>query len=177
MSSTPLQTANSAEHPVKADTPHRGIVFLGCVVLALFVAAIVFNRAIGAKTIQDKTQAQKTVTTTKSLISDTELTGVLSVGAVLIIIGLLWSRITVIKVLGAEVDLSSNEQKKAMTRIKKHVEKENVDPAKAAWIATDAYRLLLREKRQTVGQQEIPRLELGDDRIGAVVDQAISSAG
>ena len=156
-----------------------GIVVIGLLVLGLFVAAAIFNRAVGSKTVEDKTVASKTTTVTKSVFSDTELTGLLAVGAVLVLVGFLYERITVIKLLGQEIDLNPNEQKEALTRIQDHVQAENVDPATAALITANAYRTLLGEKRQMFASQPIPSLdaELDANAIDSAVEKAIANVG
>jgi hypothetical protein len=84
---TPVVPAPVAsERARQANKTRWGIVAIGFVVLGLFVGAVFFNRAVGSKTVEEKT-ASKTTTTTKSLLSDTELSGLLAAGAVLILVG------------------------------------------------------------------------------------------
>jgi hypothetical protein len=175
---TPIVQASTAtERPLKVQKPHWGIVALGLAVLLLFAGAVIFDRAVGSKTVEDKTMTNKTTTVTKGSLSDTELTGLLGVGAVLVLVGFLYQRITVIKLLGQEIDLNEDEQKEALTKIQAHVQEHDVDPATAALITANAYRGLLSEKRQMLASKPIPNIDakLDADAIDSAVNHAIAS--
>ena len=180
MTNTP-PSAGLSERPVRVAGAHRPIVVLGLALILLFIGGIVFNRVVGTSVTRSpghydhSTGGQDTVTTTRSAIPGGVLLGLLSSGGVFVLVGLLWSRITVIKLLGSEIDLSDNEKRQALDRIQQHVNERGLAPEKATAAALESYRLLLAEKQQTVATVTPPELTLSESKIGALVDQAVTN--
>jgi len=140
------------------------LVVVGGTLIALFLVGLVLARLVGAKTVSTAppsnataTELTSTTTTTKTLPSDTLLTALLATGSVLLLAGLLYSRISAIKVPGGgEIDLITAADKKqvqanvtAAIDAKRTADKD-VSPAQAVLIAVDALANLVTEKRQIV---------------------------
>ena len=84
-------------------------------------------------------------TTTKSWPSETLITSLLAIGAVLVIVGFLWARITSIKVAGAEIGLSDDEKEKVANALTEKVP-EGANPEEAAKAALSAVSALTEQK-------------------------------
>lgn len=98
---------------------NRHLVGAGVVAIALFVVGVVLSFTVGSEsktttsgTVQaGATTAPTTTTTTKPLPSDTVLTALLATGATLVLAGVLYTRISTIKLPGgAEIDLTTDEK-------------------------------------------------------------------
>lgn len=108
------------------------------VLVLLAIGAVVYSRSEGSQTTEKTVtaaagtpagntatttattpSAQSKTTTTKSVPSDTILTALLSAGAVLILVGFFYGRISSIKVLGAEIGLTPEEADKVVKQAPK----------------------------------------------------------
>jgi hypothetical protein len=101
-------------------------------------------------------------TTTKSWPSETLITSLLAVGAVLVIVGFLWARITSIKVAGAEIGLSDDEKEKVAEALTEKMP-EDAKPDEAAKAALSALAALTEQKAAGAS--------LTDAEISTVVEQ------
>lgn len=149
----------------KANVP---LIVLGLLLVVGFAGGVVYARDQGSITVESPSgaapqgtatavstvaaQASDKTTTTKNAPSDELLTALLGTGAVLIVVGLLYGRISTIKLPGgAEISLTDNELKKtAEAAAEKHPE----DPKKAALVAQEVQDRLLKEKAR--GSFELP---------------------
>lgn len=103
------------------------LVAIGCVLLALFFGLLVFDRAVGSETKEKTTPvtqesgstgssgsqpvATEKKTEKKDVPSDTLLTALLASGAALILSGVLYGRISTIKLPGGvQIDLTKEEK-------------------------------------------------------------------
>jgi heme/copper-type cytochrome/quinol oxidase subunit 2 len=136
---------------------HGWMVFIGVVCLIVAIAVAIFGRVSGStvEKIGD-------VTTTKAWPSETLITSLLTVGAVLVIVGFLWARITSIKVAGAEIGLSDDEKKTVSDTLTKKMP-EGAKPEAAAQAALGVATALTEQKAAGAS--------LTDDQISKVVEQ------
>jgi hypothetical protein len=142
----------------------KSLVWIGSLLIALFVAGIVLTRTVGNTTTKI-TSSGTTKTTTKTFGSDTLLTALLATGAALIVVGLLYSRISVIKLPGgAEIALNPDEKKAVEAKVKEKVEQEQIPPEAAPMLTMEA----LDEARSQKLRRGV--LTLTPDEVGQVVD-------
>jgi hypothetical protein len=134
------------------------LVFFGIVLLVAFGYGVFFVRHNGSVVNETpassesggttgatgQTQATAKTTTTKNAPSDSLLTAVLGVGGALLIVGILYGRISTIKLPGG-VELTLTKEEEVET-VKKAVEQNPDDPDMAAKVAQRAQALLLQEK-------------------------------
>jgi heme/copper-type cytochrome/quinol oxidase subunit 2 len=149
--------AQAAEQVQQKKGAHVAMVAIGAVCLIVATVVAVLGRASGSTV-----EKVGDTTTTKSWPSETLITSLLAVGAVLIIVGFLWARITTIKVAGAEVALSDAEKKDVADTLTEKVP-EDADPKEAA-AATVNVMTALTEEKATSGP-------LTQAKISAVADQ------
>jgi heme/copper-type cytochrome/quinol oxidase subunit 2 len=136
---------------------HVSMVIIGAVCLIVAILVGILGRVSGStvKKVGDET-------TTKSWPSETLITSLLAVGAVLIIVGFLWARITSIKVAGAEIGLSDDEKRKVADTLTEKVPND-AKPGEVAQAAMNVVTALTEEKAAGAS--------LTDDQISTVVDQ------
>jgi hypothetical protein len=167
----------------RAVTPQtvakKSLVAIGVALIVLFVAGAVLARTVGntsketssaAATTAGSAQATSKTTTTKDWPSDTLLSALLGTGAALVLVGLLYSRITTIKLPGgSEIDLSPDEKKKVAEKVAKKVQDKAVNPEEAPQITVAAVETLRREKTRA------GFLQMPDDKVDQAVDAAIEN--
>jgi hypothetical protein len=155
------------------------LVVLGLVLIALFLVGLVLARVWGTETVETSTPTSTTATqvtkTTeaKELPSDTLLTALLATGGILVLLGLLYTRITAIKVPGGgEITFIKPEEKEQVKeKVTAAIEEKKaagatVSEADAAKVAVDALANLAEQKKQiTTGPAP-----------SEVVDSAVQSA-
>jgi len=139
------------------------LVVLGVALIALFLAGLVLARAYGTKTVEKSTPSSSTATevtkttTAKNLPSDTLLTALLATGAILVFVGLLYTRMSSIKLPGAgEIDFitpTDKEKEQVANKVTEVVNEkkaagETVTEADAAKVAVDALANLAEQKKQ-----------------------------
>ena len=131
--------------PVKEQVQHHqgahpSMVAIGAACLIVAIAVGILGRVSG-------TTVEKVgdTTTTKSWPSETLITSLLAVGAVLVIVGFLWDRITSIKVAGAEIGLSDDEKEKVADALTEKVP-EGAKPEEAAKAALSVVSALTEQK-------------------------------
>jgi hypothetical protein len=113
-------------------------------------------------------EANVKTTTTKNAPSDTLLTAVLGTAGALLLVGVLYGRISTIKLPGGvEVSLTKEEQEETA---KKAADKHPNDPKKAALVAQKAQAQLRQEKAR--GMVPLP-----EARINGVVDRTSAELG
>jgi hypothetical protein len=138
-----------------ATKTKKSLVWLGAACLLVFVVGLAVSYFVGKKekvvghpastqtvtfgtTASTTTvQANQTTTTTGSL-SDAMLEAILGTGAILVIVGLLYGRITTIKLFGSEIDLSTDEVKKTAAAAQKVADAANAPPDARAGITATA---------------------------------------
>jgi len=142
---------------------HVWMVIIGSACLGVAIAVGILGRLSGSTV--EKVGGK---TTTKSWPSETLITSLLAVGAVLIIVGFLWARITSIKVAGAEIGLSDDEKEKVAETLTAKVPKEAnaEDAAKAAVGVVTA-----------LTQEKVAGTSLTNDRIATVVEEHTKHLG
>lgn len=157
---------------VLARKPKIPLLVVGGMLLALFIAGVIYSLDEGsAKTVimmpASPTQIQTTSTTTiKNAPSDALLTAVLATGAVLILVGYLYDRITSIKLPGGtEIGLSSDETKTARNQVTRRLEGQSRAPT--ARITSRSLEEMRREKARA-GVIELPK-----EQIESVVDRVV----
>ena len=165
----------------------HSLVVLGLALIALFVIGVLLARFIGSETEEVSTPAAATTgvdttsaatsevtkeTTTKEWPSDTLLTALLATGAVLFTVGLLYARISVIKVPGGgEITLSQEEKDKVAEKVAEKVNANQVSPEDAPRVTMAALERLAVEK------QMLGPAQLSLERVGAAVDEATPPPG
>jgi hypothetical protein len=177
VSETPSPSIATAKTEAKIS-----LVVLGSVCAALFVVGILLSFLVGGKekvvghpaTTQVVTTDGQTQTTTvladqtttkKGLPSDGLLEALLATGAMLIVIGLLYGRITVIKFPGGgELDLSADEVKKTAATALAAANQTNAPSETVSGITATALAHA-REKKRATGS-------LTDKDIDAAVREA-----
>ena len=128
------------EQVQQKEGAHAWMVVIGVACLAVAVAIGILGRVSGS--IVEKVGD---TTTTKSWPSETLITSLLAVGAVLVIVGFLWARITSIKVAGAEIGLSDDEKNKVAEALTQEVP-EDAKPEEAAKAALNVMTALTDKK-------------------------------
>jgi hypothetical protein len=131
-----------------------GLIAVGAVLIALFIAGLVLTRTVGSETTEKTTAPPAGASATtptdkttkaKSFPSDTILTALLSAGGALLLVGALYGRLTSIKVFGAEFGLAPAETDKVAEKV---AEKLKGEPAeKVAEALPKAFEHARREKR------------------------------
>lgn len=167
-----------------ATKTKKWLVAFGVVCLALFVAGVALSYSIGTKetvvghagtteTITTPGGATKTntveanqTTTKKGALSDALLEAILGAGAILIIVGFLYGRITTIKLWGNEIDLSSDEVKKTAAEAQKTADAGGAPPEAVPGITATAIAHAREEKRATGS--------LSESDITGAVEQAVA---
>src|SRR4051795_9095378 len=119
---------------------HAWMVVIGGACLVLTIAVGILGRVSGSTV-----EKVGDTTTTKSWPSETLITALLAVGAVLIVVGFLWARITTIKVAGAEIGMSAREQEQIADNLTSKVPAD-AEPAEAAKAAAGVVAALTEEK-------------------------------
>lgn len=162
LESTPINVESQAN----AITSRKGnpwLIALGMLLVLVFAYGVFYARDQGSETMESKpSKTQPTIKTTKDAPSDSLLTAVLGAGAALIVIGVLYGRISTIKLPGgAEITLTDGEKAKTA---EKAAEKHPDDPTKAALLAQEAQEKLLQEK--AYGSVELP-----EEKIDSVVGE------
>lgn len=121
-----------------ATKANRPLVALGAAMVALFLAGVVYSLAIGSKTTVVGPLLHRT-TTTRSAPSGTLLEALLATGATLMVLGLFYGRITVIKLPGGgELDLSAVEKNAVAEGVRKEVAAGKVPPEAAPAVTVAA---------------------------------------
>jgi hypothetical protein len=119
---------------------HGWMVGIGAACLIVAIVVGILGRVLGSTVVK-----VGDTTTTKSWPSETLITSLLAVGAVLVIVGFLWARITSIKVAGAEIGMSDDEKAKAAKAISEKVP-GNAPPQDAANAAFNVANALTEQK-------------------------------
>jgi hypothetical protein len=110
-------------------------------------------------------EAKATTKTTKNAPSDTLLTAILGAGAALFIVGVLYGRISTIKLPGGvEVSLTKEEEEETA---KKSAEQHPGDPQKAAMVAQKAQALLREEKARGLVALPEANIESAVEKVSA----------
>lgn len=147
----------AVEHVQQKQGAHKGMVAIGAVCLIAAIVVALLGRASGSTVVK-----VGDTTTTKSWPSESLITSLLAVGAVLVVVGFLWARITTIKVAGAEIGLSDAEKTEVAKTLTEKVP-EDADPKQATEAMVNAVTALTEEK--AAGTPLTP------DRISTVADQ------
>lgn len=180
-----------AEQVLQATKPNGWMIGVGVLLVVLFVAWIVLARTLGNETTEktttlpSPTETSKAATTgtssgpsttptatdkttkTKNVPSDNLLTGLLAAGAVLILVGFLYGRVTSIKVLGAEIGLVPSETD---TTVKKVADKMKGEPAEKV---VAAQKKALDQAR--VEKQSSQVAALSDREIDQIATRAVET--
>jgi hypothetical protein len=130
----------TVEQVQQKEGAHDGMVAIGAVCLAVAILVGILGRVSGSTV-----EKVGDTTITKFWPSEALITSLLAVGAVLIIAGFLWARITSIKVAGAEIGLSDAE-KEAVAKTLTEKVPEDADPKKATEAMVNAVAALTEEK-------------------------------
>jgi len=152
----------------KAESKNPWLVAAGLVLIALFFFGVILSRAVGTHT-QETTSAGSGVksTTTKSLPSDNVLTAVLATGGLLLIVGVLYSRITSIKLPGgAEVELTADEGQQVAASVLQAAKQNDTPPADVPGLLVNAFKAV-KEKKNRLGNLELASKD---------VEQAVSES-
>jgi hypothetical protein len=161
--------AQSNQRVVLAAGAHKVLVAIGLLLVLLALAVAVFGRVAGT-TVTKKGET----TTTKAWPSETEFTALLSAGAVLVLTGFLWSRISAIKLPGGgEIDLNSDEQKKTAAAVAAKLGPD-ASPQKVAEETQKAVSAVRRAKA-SVAPPTVATPSLSEDRIEEVVSSVVGS--
>jgi hypothetical protein len=145
--------------------------FVGGVCLALFVGS---NTVVSGGTSSGGTSAGPSTTTAKSVPSDSLLEAVLGAGAALIVVGVLYGRISTIKFPGGvELDLTADESAKVEEAIGAKAQPAEGTKLNAQGTAV-ATRLARQEARKL--KTETGTLALSDGDVQKVTDWAIEQA-
>jgi hypothetical protein len=136
---------------------HKWMVGIGVACLIVAIVVGILGRISGSTV-----HKVGDTTITKSWPSETLITSLLAVGAVLVIVGFLWARITSIKVAGAEIGLSDDEKTKVAEALTKKVP-EDAKPEEAAKAALNVMTALTEQKATGAA--------LTDAEISTAVDQ------
>lgn len=181
--STPINVEpNPAGNVVTSRKANGWLIGLGAIMVIAVAIGVFYARDSGSETVEtsppaqsNSSQPQATVKTTKSAPSDSLLTTVLGAGAALIIIGVLYGRISTIKLPGGvEISLTKDEEDKAAKMIgEKLKEKADgaVDPVKTAKATQEAADLLLQAKARV--QAKAGPVELPEDEMASVVEKVV----
>jgi hypothetical protein len=147
--------------PVVTSRKANGLlIFFGLLLIAGFAYGVYYARHSGSVVVETPTsvkakgatgatgatgqaQASGKTTTTKSAPSETLLTAVLGTAGALLLVGVLYGRISTIKLPGG-VELAMTKEAEEKT-VEKSAEKHPDDPAKVAKVAQKAQALLLQE--------------------------------
>jgi hypothetical protein len=131
------------------------LVIVGSVLLVAFAVGIVLARTVGNETNEVSSPATTAVgatgatgatgqagatgatevtkkTTTKNWASDGLLTALLGTGAALIVLGLMFNRLTTIKFAGAEVTLKDEEKEKVKEKVNEKAGQEQMSSAQVS---------------------------------------------
>ncbi|HEY8029698.1 MAG TPA: hypothetical protein VIE38_09335 [Gaiellaceae bacterium] len=165
---------------VQETKAKKSLVALGVLLIVLFLAGLVLTRTVGnvqkvvgAATTTSTgtaagTSATTTTTTTKSFVSDTVLTAILSTGVFILLIGLLYARITAIKLPGGgEIDLGPMEDHLLRSKVKETIDKTpNLGNQDVGSLFVEARHLAVAQKLET----GVPFLS--EDDLSQVVHEA-----
>jgi hypothetical protein len=162
------------------------LVLAGVLLIVLFVVGIVLARLIGSESEEvttptgpgsTTTEITKS-TTTKAWPSDTLLTAVLATGAVLIVVGLLFARMSAIKFPGgAEITLTQAEKEKAAQKVQEKLDEGQIQPDKAAQVTVVALEELALTKQAAMTSAVAASPQLPDVKVEEAVNTAIQTAG
>jgi hypothetical protein len=124
----------------------KSLVVLGAFLIVLFLAGVVLTRVVG-----NTADTVGTRTTTKVFVSDTVLTAILSTGVFILLIGLLYSRITAIKLPGgAEIDLRPQEEHLLRAKVKETiVTHDDLDRQDLGSLLSEARHFAIAQKVDT----------------------------
>ncbi len=151
--------------PVKTK-PSWTLIICGLVLAAAFIGGLVFSYKVGSKetvvghpgstetittgSVPVTTTVQASQTTTKKGVpSDNLLQGLVATGAILIVVGVLYGRITTIKFPVGEIDLSPDEATKVATEAAQ--EASATSPQSVPAVTAAALAHARAEKRQGGG--------------------------
>ena len=151
------------------------LVAIGGVLLVLFAALLVFDRAVGSETKEKTTPASQEsgatgssgsqptasekTTEKKDLPSDTLLTAILASGAALILAGVLYGRISTIKLPGGvQIDLTKEEKDAVAQQVAERM--PNADPKEIAQVTQLATTEIQQLKAS--GQMATPEQKIGE---------------
>lgn len=173
---------NPAGNVVTSRKANPWLIGLGAIMVVAVALGVFYARDKGSETVETNpptqsspSQPQTTVKTTKSGPSDSLLTTVLGAGAALIIIGVLYGRISTIKLPGGvEIGLTKDEEDKAAKMIGQKLEEKvdgNVDPVAAARATQEASDLLVQAKARV--QAKVGPVELPEEEMTSVVEQVV----
>jgi flagellar basal body-associated protein FliL len=140
------------------------LVILGFLLVLLFAGGLFAARWWGSTTVSKATPSSSTATVlttttqTKSLPSDTLLTAILATGAILVVVGYLYTRISAIKVPGAgEVDFITDDEKKQLqTKVqeavaeKEKAAKQQVSSDQVMKVGIEATANFVEQKKQLI---------------------------
>jgi hypothetical protein len=181
--STPINVEpNPAGNVVTSRKANSWLIGLGAIMVIAVAIGVFYARDSGSETVEtsppaqsNSSQPQATVKTTKSAPSDSLLTTVLGAGAALIIIGVLYGRISTIKLPGGvEIGLTKNEEDKAAKMIGEKLKEKadgEVDPVETAKATQEAADLLLQAKARV--QAKAGPIELPEDEMVSVVEKVV----
>lgn len=171
-----MAPAEAATVVVPETKAKKSLVWIGAVLIAMFVIGVAVARLVGSEseetsspTTDTTATAQVTKTTkTKDLPSDTLLTAVLATGGVLIVVGLLYSRISAIKLPGGgEITLTTEEKEKVAAKVAEKVSEGRVEAEAAPQVTLAALDQLTIEKQAAVAPQ------LPDAQVEATVEAVV----
>lgn len=114
------------------------LVLLGSVLILLFLGGAAYSLGVGSKKKVVRNPGRET-TTSRDVPSGSLLEALLATGATLIVLGLFYGRITVIKLPGgSELDLSPVEKNAVAATVKKEVVAGKVPPEAAPAVTVAA---------------------------------------
>lgn len=169
-----INVEQAAGNVVTSRKANPWLIALGIALVICFAGGTVYARTAGSETVEkpgpEAKATEAKTTTTKNAPSETLLTTLLGTGAALLIIGVLYGRISTIKLPGGiELTLSKEAEKKT---IKKSLEKHPNQPSKAAEVAQTAQTLLL----QGAGEGGSPTADPSDAEIEHAIEVASAAA-
>lgn len=158
----------------------KSLVVIGAILILLFIGGVAATRLLGNESEETSSPAATgtTATTevtkktkTKNFASDSLLTTVLVTGAVLIVVGLLYSRLSVVKLPGgAEISLKPEEKEKIAEMVAEKAEAEGLPPAETSKLTTAAIDRAL-EKKQVLAASALPETQINEAVVEAATEQ------
>lgn len=144
---SPPRSENQGDKP-KLGGPSWPLVGIGLLVLLLVVIAVIWAATDGT-VVTEKTQGTTKTTTTEAVPSDTLIGVGLALAGVLIVLGMLWSRIASIKGAGIEVTLDSDEVGETKDAVAETARQMNkTEPEAVATATTRAIKKVERRKAE-----------------------------
>jgi hypothetical protein len=148
----------------KLEGAHRWLV---CIGVALILAAVALD--LGGALAGTTVTKVGTTTTTTAWPSDTQIATILAAGALLVLTGFLWTRITTIKLPGGgELDLTRDEKETVAAKVADAVDGQ-LDPKQVAEVALDTASTLRATKAGPT--------KLGEAEIARVVESKLTHRG